>query len=288
MKYLFRLFAYVMVVTVFGACSMRNPRFINNPMSKSPSFLTKKGESRFSANVSILPQSANENTPSDRISRTIGGEFDIAYAFSDKFFVNIGGSYKKEKDFFLSYNDILETKSPNEFIYKRKSLRFGSGAMIPLSKVLFFSPEVGVSLGEMKSKTFNRSDTVSNNTIFKLDGDFVKFHVSPAFKFIFNENFKLSISNRVTILNYKDIATNYPQKRAQYLLLKRLSRNTRILFEPTFFVQIGYPGLKWVKFDLGITNSLSIWNSEESLEDFYTRGAQLSAGFTFYPHVLKF
>lgn len=165
-------------------------------------------------------------------------------------------------------------------------MRLGIGSIIPLSRVVFFNMNVGISFGEMKSRMLNKSDTIKNNTVFRLNGEFRKVHISPALNIIPSNNFKINTSLRFVFLKYQDFQTNYPYKISNVLELSRFMNNTRLLMEPSIFFQVGAPKIEWVKFDAGITYSIRIWDSEKEIVHLQSRFFQFSSGVTLYPSLI--
>lgn len=156
-----------------SSCYIKNPRYFNSASAHAPAFFEKKGDSRISANIAILPNaeySVSENVNSfqkTRESFTTGIDINAAYAFSDRYMATIGAYYRKEKDAF-SDNDILQTRTTSEIDYTRKAIDMGFGALFPIGqqKKFIFNPIIGVSLGRSESLFNNTCDTISDNRVF--------------------------------------------------------------------------------------------------------------------------
>lgn len=280
-------------VICISSCKIQNPRFFNSPSTQSPAYIEKKGDSKISANLAILPEDEYPTFDSSfplipasngyRKSRTYGFDASTAYAFSNRFMATFGATYQKERDIFSS-NDILQKYSSSRIDYTRKALDVGIGAILPHKdfSAFVFNPIIGINFGRSESFFKNTSDTINDDRVFYFHGNFHKLYLKPNLNFHTGKNFKMSFVPQFSLMKYRNIDDNYTEEARELLGINRLRQDYLFLFEPATFYQIGFNKIDWLKLDLGIVLSLYLKGKDVS-DRLRTRNLQLLAGFSIYP-----
>lgn len=276
----YRIFIFLFI----SSCTVTNPRYIDSPSVSAPEYLEKKGDAKISGNIALSSGTHSDIGSNDESYETIGFDLKASYAISNRFMIVAGGFFRNEKDFFNS-NDVLQTHSRSKIVYERKALDLGFGAIIPLSDKGFFYPIIGGYFGKAKINLSNYSDTINDNTIYYLKGNYSKLYLKPTISFHLSPNFKTSCYLQLATMKYYNLSSNYPTEPLDILELTdlgKLGAKHHTILEPGLFTQIGLNKVDWLKFDLGFALSFHIFKGD-GYSNLRTRKIQLSAGISISP-----
>lgn len=274
--------AFVLSLFLF-ACS--SPRYVNSPAAYNATFFKQQGDLKVSASGSINPGGLLQDVDGEDGSRNRSAGFDgqVAYAITKNLLVTAGGMYRDERDKF-DEDELNSSNMESKVRYKRYLLDAGIGFYLPMgrSKRHFFNIVAGAGFGNARHTDFGIPDTRLRN----YEADVVKYYLQPSFNFSFSEQFRMSISPKLSGFNFKNIKTDYSLGEEQTLNLDGVRDRTMVAFEPSLFFQIGFKNADWLKLDLGMNFSTPPFYlnvSDEGGPDLYSRGFLFSLGTSFYP-----
>lgn len=207
-----------------------SPRYMYSPSAQNIPVLKKAGDSKIAANYSNNLTGGdtynNNNAPINDVSKARGYDLQAAVAITDNFAVQANRYYRSEQN--GDYNSAIK--------YKRRLTEFGAGYYMPFKmkrKTAIFQIFGGVGFGK-----FNFTDNgIDNNgaTVSKFhNDDILKFYLQPAITFQIKEIINISVSSRISIINYKNIQTNYTTDELNSHDLSRLGLISHAFWEPAF------------------------------------------------------
>lgn len=220
---------------VFIAASCTTPRYVYSPAAHNVPVLTKKGDSKMGA-VYSTNFTGEEKIDGNLIdNRSRGVDVHGAVAITDHFAVQAGYFYRWEKT----------SGGPDSITirYNRNLGEFGIGYYIPMSpkKNIIFQLFGGGGIGKF-------SFTDKTRTTFNFhEANITKIYLQPAFLFRSSGSFTSSISLRSSIIQFRNIKTNYSAGELGDYNLDSLSNRAKIFFEPAFIGSFGFknlPGLR--------------------------------------------
>lgn len=274
----------IMISVVLFSCN--SPRFINSPTAYNANFFKEKGDFKVAASGSFNSNRiVKEESDDNHKERSVGADFQAAYAVTDHFLVSAGGLFRKETDKFY-WDELLSSNSENKVKYDRYLLDIGLGYYTAMgrSKRHFFNLTGGLGFGKASHTDIGFPDERKRT----YDVNVLKYYVQPAFNFSFFKLFKMSIAPKISALNFSNIKSTYLPGEEEKLVLNNVKGNTFLLFEPSFLFQVGFKNAEWIKLDIGLNfasdPSNSLFNDiDNEVENLQSRNFLLSIGTSFYP-----
>ncbi len=246
-----RLFFLVVVIVFFASCD--TPRYAYSPNAHNVPLLAKQGDSKVSANYST---NADVQESDNNYNRNRSNGYDLQGAIAVTNNIAIQGSYfsRREKSYGNSYNADTSTVR-----YKRSMYEFGAGYFTSIHKKqkVFFQVFAGVGFGKLGITDIG-SDF--NGTPFNrfYNSDIRKYYLEPAIIFRNKEVFAASLSTRFSVIDFKNVRTDYSLEEKQNYHLDSLNRFATVFFEPAFVNSYGFnklPGLR-IEYQLGLSLAL--------------------------------
>lgn len=256
------IFLSVIVLTIFGSCTMPY-RYIYTATPPNNPYFIEKGESKLAGYYS------NSWSNGDISTRRSGGwDFQGAYALGNHWAVTAGYLNRREIDGFSSYNS-------EDYIikYKRNLFDIGTGYFLALDekKVVTINLYGGVALGKF-SFTDEYYDKFHKSSI-------TKTYLQPSLNFMPTPNFRMSLGSRFSFVHYGNIQTSYTQNElAEYHLLS-LNNRTITYIEPAFNMQFGFREFPGAKIDFTISGTSRPFRDERVL--LFSRTSNVSIGLSF-------
>ncbi|ANH83383.1 hypothetical protein A8C56_22490 [Niabella ginsenosidivorans] len=289
---------YVLVISALvfflASCSSTNPRYINSPAVYNAVFFREKGDLKLTGAFAANPDDLFNNPDLDSnqrhtIDRNLGFDVQAAYAVTDHFLIQAAGMRRFEKDLYNN-DDLMDGNKGSKISYTRSMIEVGAGFYTEMggSGKVYFNGVLGAGFGSSKS-----TDTgTPTERRHYFDFDFIKYHLTPSFNFFFTENARLSVAPQFSLLTSNNIRTSYSEEEQSMLGYTSMKNKGRVFFEPSLLFQAGFPGISWMKLDVGAhfaTNPLAASTHEDSPPAVYenrevrSRRFLLSLGLSFYP-----
>jgi len=239
-KILQNLFYGLLLLT---AVSCSTPRYVYSPSAQNVPVLAKKGDSKIGA-VYSTNLTGEQKLNGDVVdNRSRGVDVHGAIAITDHFAVQASYFYRWEKTSGGSDSTTLR--------YNRNLTEIGIGYYIPMTnkKNVIFQLFGGAGLGK-----FSFTDHTKTSFNFH-EADITKIYLQPAFLFRSKGSFTSSVSLRSSIIQYRNIKTNYSASQLNDYHLDSLGNRARIFFEPAFTGSFGFknfPGFR-IEFQGGLS-----------------------------------
>lgn len=274
----------VIIMSIFlFACN--SPRYVNSPAAYNATFFKERGDFKVAASGSINPARVVQNADGSEGERNYatGADGQVAYALTNNFMVTVGGMYRNETDRF-DEDELNSGNSESKVKYKRYMVDAGVGFYLPMgrSKRHYFNIIAGAGFGNSRHTDYGIPDSRIRN----YEADVTKFYLQPAFNFSFTEQFRMSLSPKLSGFTFSNITTNYTQGEESTLNLDGVRGRTMMVFEPSLFFQVGFRNADWIKLDIGMNFSTPPFYlnvNDEGGPDLYSRGFLFSLGTSFYP-----
>lgn len=278
----------LLLSVVLFSCS--SPRFVNSPTAYNASFFKEKGDFKIAASGSMnLNRMVEEDGDGSHRERSGGADFQAAYAITNHFLVTAGGLFRKETDKF-DWDELLSSNTENKVKYERFLVDIGLGYYTAMGRGSrhFFNLTGGLGIGKATHTDWGIPDTRTRT----YDVNVLKYYIQPAFNLGFSETFKMSVSPKISALNFGNIKSSYTSHEEQLLGLDHMKGNTFVLFEPSILFQVGFRNAEWIKLDIGLnfaTNPNGKLFGDVDSEDgnLHSRNFLVSVGTSFYPFANK-
>ena len=265
MKHMRNKFSFaVLLIVLFTSCN--TPRYAYSPNAHNVPLLTKQFDSKISASYSTNADiTSNSNTNSNKYSRNRSNGYDLQGAVAVTDHIGIQGSYfsRTERTTGDAYNG-----DSSVVRYKRNLAEFGAGYFTSINKrdKIFFQLFAGIGFGKLSLTDAARDyNGVQYNRFYK--SDIRKYYIEPAIIFRNKEVFAASISTRISVINFKNVNTDYLLDEKTSYKLDSLNRYASVFFEPAFVNSFGFnklPGFR-IEYQLGFSVPLDL-NSESILD----------------------
>ncbi len=245
-----------MVVTIALCSSCYTPRYMYSPSALNVPILVKQGDSKLAANYSTaITGSSTLGTSSDYQRKQSNG-FDLqgAVAVTNHFALMANYYQRSER------NRGTENAADVSVIkYKRRLTEVGLGYFTPLhqsEKVMF---QVFAGMGKGRFSFIDDGIDLNSNSVQRQHAaSVIKVFLQPGFQFRIKENFALAVASRLSIINYKDINTNYSTPQLETYLLNDIDQGAFVFWEPSFTNTIGFNGLPGVKLEYQLGASIKV------------------------------
>jgi hypothetical protein len=241
------------VVTILVA-SCNTPRYMYSPTAHNVPVLVKQGDSKIAAYYSNDLSTLNEGSGKDK---SHGYDLQGAVALTNNIALQASYINRTER------NGGSANYSDSSLIdYKRTLTEAGLGYFTPMGergKVIF---QVFAGLGKGKSTFIDKSPDINSGSGYFLrhhEADVSRVYIQPAFMFRIKETFALSVSSRMSFINFRNIKTDYTPDELNNYQLSDLPYGSRTFWEPAFTNTIGFgkfPGLK-LEYQLSTTLQIS-------------------------------
>lgn len=280
-----RLCIAVILSIVLFSCS--SPRYVNSPAAYNATFFKERGDFKVAASGSINPgrivQDIDGADSDGERNYSTGLDGQVAYALTNNFMVTLGGLYRNETDRF-DEDELNSGNTESKVKYKRYMVDAGVGFYLPMgrSKRHYFNIIAGAGFGNSRHTDYGIPDSRIRN----YEADVAKFYLQPAFNFSFSEQFRMSLSPKLSGFTFSNITTNYDPSEESMLNLDGVRGRTMMVFEPSLFFQVGFKNADWIKLDIGMNFSTPPFYlnvNDDGGPDLYSRGFLLSLGTSFYP-----
>jgi hypothetical protein len=225
--------------------SCRTPRYVYSSEAHNVPSLTQQGDSR----LGILY--AN-NLPANGSTTSEGFDVQGAYAITDNLAVQASWYNRFEKS---SFEDVVSNNNVSKYNlkYRRKMATVGVGYFNSISKsqMVWVQIFAGIGIGKfyMNEAGTNIPATGSSTSYSNyFNTNVTKFYLQPAFIIKTKKQFETSFSNRISIVAFKNVNTNYTAAEQQLYKLDSVSYRPRVFWEPNMLFSFGnkkLPGLKW-------------------------------------------
>ncbi len=232
----------ILLVICLWMISCSTPRYIYSPSAQNIPVLVKAGDSKLAANYSnnISGGRTYDNNYSGRteVNKSYGYDLQAAVAVTNNFAVQANLFYRKEQN--GDYSTTLR--------YKRRLTELGIGYFKSFKrkrKTVIFQVFGGVGFGKFNLNDNGEDYNGVPYSRFHND-DIFKVYVQPAIIFKIRENLNISVSSRLSFVNYNNIQTNYTTDELRDYELSRLSYTNFAFWEPSFTQSFGIksvPGL---------------------------------------------
>ncbi|MEO6721729.1 MAG: hypothetical protein ABIN67_15275 [Ferruginibacter sp.] len=239
MKNTTRLFSALLSLSLFSCYA---PRYMYSPSASNVPVLVKQGDSKVAAYYST-DLSAPFSTNNSGKDKSNGLELQGAVAITNGFAIQANYMTRSERN---GSNDNNSDKTVIN--YKRSLAEFGIGYFKAIGRgdKVLFQVFGGAGKGEF-SFIDNGQDANGIFGIHHHQADVFKVYFQPAFIFRPKETFALSVSSRFSIINFRNIKTDYTDADLGNYLLSDLPHGSRTFWEPAFTNTIGFakaPGFK--------------------------------------------
>jgi len=233
----------IIIMLLALAVSCNTPRYVYSPAAHNVPVLTKKGDSKIGALYSTNLTGEQKLNGEVIDNRSRGVDVHGAVAITDHFAVQAGYFYRWEKT--TGGTDTATIR------YNRNLAELGIGYYLPINqkKNVIFQLFGGAGLGK-----FSFTDNTKYGFNFH-EANITKIYVQPAFLFRSKGSFTSSVSLRSSIIQFRNIKTNYSASQLDDYNLDSLGNRAKIFFEPAFVGSFGFknfPGFR-VEFQGGLS-----------------------------------
>ena len=236
--------------------SCYTPRYVYSPAAHNVPLLVQKGDSKIGINYSSNLSSKRTSGEQVYLSRSNGMDAQAAYAVSNRFALQLNYFYRKEQNGgnYTSYRDSAVIQ------YKRKLTELGAGYFTKLHPEgnLIFQVFAGIGFGNF-SFTDNGKDGNRLDYSRYHKAGIIKYYVQPALMYQYKKQVAASLSSRFSIINFRDIKTDYTQAEQRNFELDSIARSPVVFWEPAFVNTIGFkklPGLR-LEYQFGMSILMS-------------------------------
>jgi len=251
------------LIVIFAACN--TPRYAYSPNAHNVPVFSKQFDSKLSANYSTNADINSNDNNTNRYSHNRANGYDIQGAIAVTDHIGVQGSYFSRRE--TTYGDAYNGDS-SVVRYKRNLTEFGAGYFTSINKKdkIFFQVYAGVGFGKLKLTDASKDFNGVQYTRF-YNSDIRKYYIEPAIIFRNKEIFAASLSTRFSVINFRNVSTNYTQDEKQSYRLDSLNRYGTVFFEPAFVNSYGFnklPGFR-IEYQLGFSVPIDL-NSEPILD----------------------
>ncbi|MEP7141812.1 MAG: hypothetical protein ABI707_03020 [Ferruginibacter sp.] len=244
----------LLIIIPFLFMSCFAPRYMYSPSAQNVPVLVKSGDSKLAASYSSDLSGDIFGSSSSASDKKGSNGFDIQGA------VAISNNFALQANYFnrTEWNRGDENYRNSAVInYKRNLAEIGIGyfkSMNRRDKVIF---QVFGGIGKGTS-TFTDKGKDQNNIFYIKNhrADVFKVYIQPAFLFRIRDNFVMSVSSRMSIINFRNIKTDYTETELEDYRLNDLPYGARTFWEPAFTHTFGFNKLRGVKFEYQLSTSL--------------------------------
>jgi len=177
-----------------------------------------------------------------------GFDIQAAYSLHKNWAVTAGYFNRKERDIYRAFSTNYFDSSIVS--YQRHITDWGGGYFFPVDrrKTLYINLLGGIGFGK-----FSFTDRGTDKTgLF-----YNRFHNSQVTKWFLQSSantfagnyFRASFIMKFSFVHYSSISTSYTNDELQYYYLDKVKNNTIFFFEPAFNIQVGFPGVDWLKLE---------------------------------------
>ena len=257
------LFAVISIM-LFASCD--TPRYAYSPNAHNMPLLAKQFDSKISASYSTNADiTSNSSNNSNKYSRNRSNGYDLQGAVAVTNHIGVQGNYfsRTERTNGNAYNG-----DSSVVRYKRSLAEFGAGYFTSINKrnKIFFQVFAGIGFGKLSLTDASRDNNgIQYNRFYK--SDIRKYYIEPAIIFRSKEVFAASISTRISIIDFKNVNTDYTQDEKMSYKLDSLNRYSTVFFEPAFVNSFGFnklPGFR-IEYQLGFSVPIDL-NSQPILD----------------------
>jgi hypothetical protein len=238
---------------IAGLSSCYTPRFAYSPTAHNVPVLAEKNDSKLAVNYSTNADSRSTNNQYTR-NRSNGIDVQGAYAITNH--VGVQASYFTRTERTVSNQDNDNYFDSSVIRYNRNLFEFGAGYFTPIDDKgkVFFQVFGGLGFGKFKF-TDNGKDQSQSIYSRHHDANIMKYYIEPSITFKPKPVIAASLSARFSIVNFKNINTDYTIDEKKELKLDSLNRYASVFFEPSFVNSYGFnklPGLR-IEYQLGLS-----------------------------------
>jgi hypothetical protein len=226
------LYYFVIASITVLAASCSSPRYVYSPSAHNVPALAKKGDSKLGA-VYSTNLTAEEKDGGQLVdNRSRGVDVHGAVAITDHFAIQ--GSY------FYRWEKTSGGPDSSTIRYNRNLAEFGLGYYIPINtrKSVIFQFFGGGGIGRF-SFTDNRRSGSHNFH----QADITKIYLQPAFLFRSKGSFTNSLSLRSSIIQFRNIKTNYTPGELQDYDIDSLNNRAKLFIEPAYTASFGFKNI---------------------------------------------
>ena len=217
--------------------------------------LQKKNDSKLAVDYST---NADTRSSDSRYHRNRANGYDVQAAYAVTKSIAVQGNYfSRSEATYSNSNNYFDSSAIN---YNRHLFEFGAGYFTPIDKKgkIHFQVFGGAGFGRF---TINENGTDNNHLPYTRfhNTNITKFYLEPAITFKSAEVFAASLSTRFSIIQFRNIQTDYTQPEKESFNLDSIGRNAIVFFEPAFVNSFGFnklPGLR-IEYQLGLSLLMS-------------------------------
>lgn len=269
----------IVAIALLAGC--HTPRFAHSPTAHNVPVLTEKNDTKLGISYATNGDVRSTDNSYDR-NRSNGFDVQAAYAITPH--IAAQGSYFSRRE--TTYDNSSDFGFDSSVVrYKRNMFELGAGYFTAIDnrKRVFFQVFGGVGFGKNSFTDNGRNNSQQLYYRFH-EADLFKYYLEPSISFRSgNEVFAASLSTRFSVMNFKNVKTNYTQTEKQDFKLDSLNRFASVFFEPAFVNSYGFnklPGLR-IEYQLGLCMLMS-----RQIMDYRT--FNFSVGLTFdIPKLIK-
>jgi hypothetical protein len=240
----------VLALLTFTSCY--TPRFAYSPTAHNVPVLAEKNDSKLAVSYSTNGDMRSTDNSYDR-NRSNGIDVQAAYAVTNH--IAVQGSYFSRSE--KTHDNTSDFGFDSSVVrYKRNLFEIGAGFFTPIDskKRVFFQAFGGIGFGRFNFTDYGRNSSYQLYYRFH-DADIFKYYLEPAISFrSSNEVFAASLSTRFSVINFKNVKTNYTFQEKKDFKLDSLNRFASVFFEPAFVNSYGFnklPGLR-IEYQVGL------------------------------------
>lgn len=272
---------YFISVVFFASCY--SPRYVYSPAAHNVPMLHHKGEAKLGVNaslnffgnkrVSLLYAEPPKN-------KSAGADIQGAYALSEKWSLQASVFYRKERN---SGGAGFTVADSNQLNYTRILIETGLGYTKKLKTDGSLLLQIFAGMGFGKFTIHEQSYASSNPATTRFhNSNVVKAYVQPALIFYNQKHMHAALSQRLSVLYYTKIKTDYSNTELSDYYLDDLAQGPVLFWEPAFVNNFSFKKLPGVMLEYQLGFSLLLNHKFVDARSF-----NLSAGFVIDPGKLK-
>ncbi|MBL0356155.1 MAG: hypothetical protein IPP72_04390 [Chitinophagaceae bacterium] len=244
------------VLVAINCCSCYSPRYVYSPVAHNVPIITEKGDSKLAFHYSANLGESKKITTIGKLNRGNGLDIQGAYAVTNHFAVQASYARRWEKNY-ADYN--LNSQDTSIITYSRNSTELGMGyyTFISRRRQSVFQVFGGVSFGKSTFTDKYFAGSTLNDRYLNLN--VTRLYLQPALMMLYEDVFVSTLSSRVSIVYFHNIATDYSSEELKNYSLADLDKKAEIFWEPAFINAFGLkklPGLK-IELQLGMAFLMS-------------------------------
>lgn len=254
---------------VFSSCY--TPRYVYSPSAHNVPLLAKKGDSKIGLNYSSnLPGTRASDSYVSR-GRSHGTDVQGALAITKKFALQANHFFRSE----INGGNYTTSLDSAEIRYRRNLVEIGAGYYTRINREssLIFQLFAGIGIGSFSFTDKGKDGNQVPYTRFHRAAIF-KLYVQPAFQFQDKKKIAASLSSRFSVINFRNVETDYSTQEQENFELDRLSISPVVFWEPAFVNTFGFNKLPG--FFLEYQAGLSLLVTRRFVD---ARSVNFSAGF---------